>query len=106
MSNTEVNVTLADLLEVYRHTVNNLENRAQLHETEHCNERDRRERAEKRLEQEHKDFLDVSKLCQERAKQNGEMAEKVKKLEGVIESLHIELQTEREAHQTTKENQA
>ena len=104
MSTTEVNVTLADFLEVYRHTVNNFENRAQHHETEHQNERDRRERAEKRLEQEHKGFLDVSKLCQERAQQNGEMAEKVKKLEGVIESLHIELQNEREAHQTAKEN--
>ena len=104
MSTTEVNGTLADLLEVYRHKVNNLENSAQLHQTEHHNERDRREHAEKRLEQEHKDFLDVSKLCQERAQKNVELAEKVKKLEGVIESLHIELQNEREAHQTTKEN--
>lgn len=104
MSTTEVNGTLADLLEVYRHKVNELDNRAQLHETEHHNERDRRERAEKRLEQEHKDFLDVSKLCEERAQRNGDLTEKVKKLEGVIESLHIELQNEREAHQTTKEN--
>ena len=106
MSSTEVNETLADILEVYRHTVNNLENRAQHYETEHRNERDRRERAEKHLEQEHKDFIDVSKLCEERAKRNGDLAEKVNKLEGVIESLRIELANEREAHQATKENQA
>lgn len=104
MSNTEVNLTLADLLEVYRHKVNELERRAQHYESQYRSELDRRERAEKRVEQEHKDFLDVSKLCQERAQQNGDLAEKVKKLEGVIESLHIELQDEREAHQATKEN--
>ena len=96
MSNTEVNLTLADLLEVYRHKVTELETSAQHYETEYRNERDRLERAEKRLEQEHKDFLDVSKLCQERAEKNV-------KLQSVIDSLHIELQTEREAHQKTKD---
>lgn len=104
MSTTEVNGTLADILEVYRVKVTSLEESLDASRRNHdmaVDELDRTRRARDRA----RDEADRNhKLVQERAKTNVDLAEKVKKLEGVIESLHIELQNEREAHQTTKEN--
>ena len=104
MSTTEVNVTLADLLEVYRVKVTGLEDSLDMLKRHHEMAVDERDRARRERDRAREDADRNHKLVQERAKRNGDLAEKVKKLEGVIESLHIELQNEREAHQTTKEN--
>lgn len=106
MIHTQVNETIADLLEVYRVKVSNLEEGLDHTESALSTVRNNLERAEKDRDRYREDADRNHKLVQGRAKTNVELAEKIKKLEGVIESLHIELQTEREAHQATKENQA
>lgn len=100
---TDINYTLADLLEVYRVRVTTLERALEDAESEVRAaeygigaQKERADRAEADAER-HRQTV------QERAKKNVELAEKVKKLEGAIDSLHIELQTERAAHTATRQ---
>ena len=106
MIHTQVNETVADILEVYRVKVSNLEEDLDHTENSLSTVRNNLARAEKDRDRYREDADRNHKLVQERAKTNVDLAQKVKKLEGVIESLHIELQAEREAHQATKEGTA
>ena len=106
MSTTEVNGTLADLLEVYRAKVTGLEDSLDMSKRHHEMAVDELDRARRERDRAREEADRNHKLVQERAKANVDLAEKVKKLEGVIESLHIELQNEREAHHVFKESLA
>lgn len=99
----EVNETLSDLLEVYRVKVTGLEESLDTSKQHHERAVDELDRARRDRDRAREEADRNHKLVLERARTNVEMAEKVKKLEGVIESLHIELQNEREAHQATKD---
>lgn len=96
---TEVNGTLADLLEVYRVKVTGLEEDVDRMQSDNDFMRHEMKRLKDERDRHREDAERNRKLIKERAERNV-------KLQGVIDSLHIELQTEREAHQATKENQA
>ena len=96
---TEVNGTLADLLEVYRVKVTGLEEDVDRMQSDNDFMRHEMKRLEDERDRHREDAERNRKLIKERAERNV-------KLQGVIDSLRIELQNEREAHQATKENQA
>lgn len=94
--------TTLNLMEVYRRQVTDLETR--LHNAEEGRMFEEGEREREKEKRKHSDEqLDFER---ERHREERDAAEqKITKLEGVIESLKIELQDERAAHTKTKEGE-
>ncbi|MGV0870048.1 hypothetical protein [Corynebacterium kalidii] len=96
----QVDQTTLNILEVYRRQVtdletklHNAEERRMFEEGEHESEEQKRKQTDEQLDFE-----------RERHREERDAAEKkITKLEGIIESLKIELQDERAAHTKTKE---
>lgn len=103
---TEIDQTMRNLLAVYRAEVNELQadverwkNLAEVYENEARNSLRKNDNLRE----------DISKYREEIIKhrnENGTLAEKVHKQNGIIESLRIELADEREAHTATKDKLA